>query len=110
MCCWTHNDPCYPGPLASETVDDRCRCPCGGEQMPCQRRATEEDIRCDVCAGRIRISEHVEQQRPVDPNPGWQRFERPVVIEPAWEPDIILPWQDPLSPPGAPPGMPGPGP
>ena len=54
MCCHTH----YPElrdingelfPQASATVDDRCRCSLGN---PCPRRATAEDLKCDVCSDR----------------------------------------------------------
>ena len=105
MCCWTHNDPLYPGPVASETVDDRCRCPCGGPLVPCRRRATEEDIRCDVCAGRIPAPEPAqlkqqaakrwaaERQAEID---RWAA-EHPVVIKPEWLEGVRL-WPPPETP------------
>jgi hypothetical protein len=54
MCCFTHGADIRdvnntPYPLASADVDDRCRCPSGGEEMRCDRRATAEDLMCDVC-------------------------------------------------------------
>jgi hypothetical protein len=49
MCCWTH----HVGPVGpytyriAEGEHFRCQCQCGGST--CLRRATQEDMLCDVC-------------------------------------------------------------
>ena len=59
MCCYTHNTvDGYPGALAAdESV--RCQCGYGGN---CPRRATQEDMRCDICGGRIDDKPRVPKQ------------------------------------------------
>jgi hypothetical protein len=110
MCCFTHDSLDYPGALASETVDDRCRCPCG--PPPCRRRATEEDIRCDVCSGRVTVPEPYRMEpepyritrmpRRYLAEPELDRMEQREAIkfDPEWLKGINLP--------GVPPGKPGP--
>jgi hypothetical protein len=103
MCCWTHQDLRYPGPIASETVDDRCRCECRPE---CRRRATAEDIRCDICGGRA-SSDPAQLEQQDDP----RLIPRYVDVTEAMPgyPIVIEPWRGSVSPPGVPPGMPAPG-
>lgn len=60
MCCWTHGDPRYPGELAPGE-EWRCQCGAGGVLVDteggktdlgvpvCTRKATGEDLLCDVC-------------------------------------------------------------
>jgi hypothetical protein len=51
VCCFTHNDPAYPGELAAS---DQWRCRCGTPSISgqCQRKATGEDLLCDTCRGQ----------------------------------------------------------
>jgi hypothetical protein len=92
MCCWTHEDLSYPGALASTDVDDRCRCEC---LPPCRRRATAEDVRCDVCGGRASSDPAQGGGRTAQVEP--QSFERSVT-EREYPLSITLPGALPATP------------
>lgn len=46
MCCNTHDNHAYSADLLAPSEQYRCRCTAG---PPCRRKATQEDLLCDVC-------------------------------------------------------------
>jgi len=114
MCCWTHGNTRYPGAMSSRDVDDRCRCPCGGTSNPCQRRATQEDIRCDICGGRVYAPEpaQLNSLELRAPQPGvrefWPEPDPPFTFDAGDIVQLTEPGPD-ITLPGWPPATPGSG-
>lgn len=59
MCCYTHGNSAYPGEMAANDKW-RCRCSLGGEAVPCERKATGEDLLCSVCRNEHSMEEPID--------------------------------------------------